>query len=165
MFIFNLISWYFNSFLFSSLLWFWLFSLYRSCCKLSQMPGCTAVHNRSKAQSIAVGHPQDMGEMSFSPLPKVNEKCNLRLEEAVRHEMSWTLHSKESKCACASLSHSTGHRDLLAGSPVQEACISFRVVNELWLLLYFSASNSPFCRIFLLLLEVKIGRQNQKHLS
>lgn len=152
MFIFYLISCYFNSFLFSSLLRFWLFSLYRSCCKLSQMPGCTAVHSKSKAQSTAVGRPQDVGEMSFSALPKVNEKCNLRLEEAIRHEMSWTLHSKESRCACASLSHHTGHRDLLAGSPVQEACLFFRVVNELGLLLYVSASNSPFCHVFSLLL-------------
>lgn len=73
--------------------------------------------------------------------------------QARRGNQAWdVLDSKESRCACASLSHSTGHRDLLAGSPVQEDCLFFREVNELWHLLYFSASNSPFCRVFSLLL-------------
>lgn len=38
--------------------------------------------------------------------------------------------------------------EVLAGSPVQEAFLFFRVVNKLWLLLYFPAETSQFCLIY-----------------
>lgn len=112
----------------------------------------TAVLQQDARRTLPCRWAADRGDMPFFQITKTEGEIQ---PQASRGNQAWDVLdiAKENRSACAFLSHCVGCRGpLLARSLVQEAFFFFEVVNKPQLLLYFSASDLPFCHIFLLLL-------------